>query len=272
MTKKIFLALTVISLSFNAFSQAYLKLGVGYNMAAPKTEMGADITTTKSEVVKSSYGKGISPALSFGYMFNEHLGAELGLSYLLGGKTEYTEVDVTSSGGVDYTTTTVNTTKAKGVYVLPALVVRGGSAESKLRPYARVGLALPVAGKVVTEQNGTTTPSNAKTEITAETKGKLSLGYTGAFGVTYSLSENLGLFVELTGTSLNIWAKSTELTKYSVNGTDQLANLQTIQKETEYASSVSDTDNRDVSKARKALDTSAPFSSLGLTVGVSYKF
>lgn len=280
MTKKIFLTLTVIALSFNAFSQAYVKFGVGYNMAAPSREMSfQDRTDSKLSIVKGSYGKGITPALGFGYMINDNFGAELGLSYLLGGANK-ADIKVNQSGpGYVYSNTTEVSSKARGIFLSPSLVVKAGNSESKLRPYARVGFVLPLAGKVTTDVNTTEvttftglSATTKKTEEVTETKGKLSLGYTGAFGVSYSLSEKLGLFVELSGQALNIWSKSSKLTKSTTDGKDNLPGLDVNDKETEYVNDLDTSVTQPSTSPAKALSQTANFNSLGLNVGLTFKF
>ena len=83
---------------------AYVGVNVGYNAGAGNANvdfldvMNSSNTTTidESENIKFSFGKGINAGISFGYMFNENIGAELGVQYLIGGKTKYTQ---TNNGG-----------------------------------------------------------------------------------------------------------------------------------------------------------------------------
>ncbi|MGB0404315.1 MAG: hypothetical protein ACPGEG_09480, partial [Salibacteraceae bacterium] len=116
-----------LSLSVTSvFSQgSYLNVNAGYNFKMGSSNiMGLyNYTETNSgsteEQVHSSLGKGLNLGVAFGYMFTENIGAEIGGSYLLGGKTKAT--DKYSDGS-----TTEYEVSANMIRINPSVVISAG--------------------------------------------------------------------------------------------------------------------------------------------------
>ncbi len=115
---------------------------------------------------------------------------ELNLNYLLGGKTTFTD------NSSDNNPADVRTIKASMLRINPAMKFTFGET---IRPYAKIGMAIGVAGKITetNEQNSGAPLFPTKTETTQEYTGGVSLGLTGALGVDIMFSEMIGMYVEL---------------------------------------------------------------------------
>jgi len=259
MKKVLLLSLTVfIATSLSA--QFYAGFGVGYGMGASKRANGIEITDNSTKNIYGSYGEGINANLKLGFMFSENIGFELGTSYLIGSaqtkeKSEYV----------------LEEAKTSGLRLAPQLVVK---LDNGL--YSRFGMIIPVMGKtIVTSSDDHYQVAPAvfvKKESTVEATGSFSMGFIGAIGYAYALSDNMDLFAEVEYIGMSIKSGTATLTQLDINGEDQLANMKTIQKEYEFVDEVMDTDNTNVNEPGKSLKQKAPFSSLGLNIGIVMKF
>ncbi|MDB4835042.1 hypothetical protein OAH12_00480 [Cyclobacteriaceae bacterium] len=263
--KKIFITVAAALLSSVSFGQSnYLSFQGGYHLGYPAdnltsssisyagTKVSADGST---EAIFGTLGKGVPLSLAFGHMFNENIGVELGASYLFGSNVLLGE-DL--SGG--------NVSRAEA-----------STSQFRLSPqlvgkykgfYSKIGFIIPVFGKTTLT---TTDPSLLGTiETESAIEGHLSLGFTGAIGYEYQLNDKLSLFGEFQVISLNIKAKSSEFTKFDVDGVDQLDNLgqgalSGYSKETNYVKTIDAN-----SAANDVLTFKRSYSSMGLNIGITY--
>ena len=259
--KKGLLFAAIILGAASANAQFYGKLGVGYNMPAATETITYATTVAEWSVVNASYGKGITPVLGIGYMLNEHVGIELSASYLLGGKIKWNNDGATSTNAFEQ--------KATGINILPALVLMGGSKESKIRPYSRLGLAVSLGPKISETVNRKSTSGQTTTTMDEkwEYKTNPALGFTGALGLSFKMSKKARLWVEATGVMMSASLKSTEMTEAKVNGIDVLATIDPVDKSWNYVDKLSTTSTSNDDLTRKV-----PLSSMGLAVGVSFSF
>lgn len=260
----------------NTFAQGlYVNAGAGYGFPAACYLMEEDYTfnstgadaTWDYEIVKGSgsFGKGIQPGIIIGYMFNKNIGAELGVSYLLGGKIE------SKDEYHDFIGTEIRETMLKGTMLrfTPALKMTVG--DGNVKPYMRAGLVIGALGKIKVTETETETGEYASgnEEREYEYKGGISLGFSGALGADFMLSDNIGLFAEL-GVITQSWApKKGELTKYEVDGVDKLGEMDTYDKEIEFVDSYSESSGSvDENSPMKRLKMYFPFSSFSINVGI----
>ena len=247
--KKIIL-LAVLTITFStAYCQYFmLKLGGGYSWGGIQQSTGvltfqpgqstdpayasiipltsfstSSLDSPASKQYKSNvyagYGKGGHFDFSFGYMINPYFGVELDGAYLWGssiGAYQYYD-----AGGVLGNGVTINTTThSNGLSVNPSLVFRAAKATAKFAPYARVGLAMPIAGAIYHNLNvqapnsvlGDVTSSN----IDVKTEATVSLGFQGAAGVSYTPFPLLTFWGEVNGQYLFVKAKESTLTAYTL--------------------------------------------------------
>jgi len=249
-------------------AQMYVGFGFGYHMANQNRALGTSTNTTGDNInLYGSMGQGIIPALKFGYMFDDNWGFEMGMSYLMG--SEITVYEDFNTGGVYDSYAEVIKTKSTMIRFSPQLVFK-----TEMGVYSRVGLIIPVGGSTMAyrtvdvEFMGQT----SKTVVDIENHGAFTTGFTGALGYGFSLSDEMTIFGELEYVGLRIYGKTATITKYEVDGVDNLANLLTIQKETVYVDEVKTTDNTNNDEAQKALKSSSPYSSFGINIGITYHF
>lgn len=255
----------------------YLRLGLGYAFphagntsggGVPSGSVNSSGNLSSQSAEKTSFGAGGFATLAGGYMLTEHLGVELGITAnLLPPTVEYTEKQ-TNSGGTNSNSKT--STKAKlPLYLIPAIVIQTGG---DLNVYARVGLTVNVAGKLVTDVDVTQSISGSQSstsKITTETTFRTGIGFQGAVGVSYPVMPKLRLFAETNGIAVNQYLKEQEITKYVVNGMDLTSKLTTNAKKTVYESSISSVSNSNPSpnEPTKELMYALPFSNVGIQVG-----
>ena len=267
---------TLSSIQSNAQMKkgAYVGVNIGYNAAAGagngaslNVENSSNTTTIdENEVIKFSFGKGINAGVSFGYMFNENIGAELGVQYLIGGKTKYTQTNNLGFG----TSTTSGNVSAKMVQIKPSIVL--ATTIKNTTPYAKFGMVIG-SGKITSNENTTSTPSFT-TNQTAEFKGGMAVGFTAAMGLNFSMSENLSIGAEINMVNMQYTPKKATITKYTENGVDKLATLSVSDKETEFNKKYtrnSSTPTPATSPSQQTAFTT-PFGSIGINVGVKYNF
>jgi hypothetical protein len=291
-----------LALSFNSSAQGvYVGIGGGYGFAAAKMDLGPDQKTTQTQTngvgpststyTSNTYslGKGINLGLYGGYMINKNLGAELGIAYLIGNSSKTTyENDMTSITtnpfAATFTSTQNNvqtyTVKGSMLRLVPAIRIQCG--EDKIHPYAVAGLIIGMAGKATGTNESVTTntqssgtpPANSDDITTITYSGGISMGFHGAIGVNYMVSDKLGIFAELSGNYQNYSPGKGVVTTSTSNGTDNLPKMTTSQIETDYSSSYTTTSNAAPSPGTPTTASSMrmPFSSYGFNIGVHFSF
>lgn len=268
--KRNLLLLVAIFIAGSMSAQLYVGARVGYGFGAQKTDIGFTQNDDSHETIWGSMGQGLPMGLKVGYYFNDNLGIELGINYWIG--AEQTAADVSMTSGY----TNKVTAKSSQLRLLPQLVYR-----SDMGIYGRFGLVMPVSGSTVaTGEEVTPTPNgNVTTNSESQYKGSFSTGFAGAFGYSYEVSDNMSLFGELEYIGLSIKGKTSEVTKYEVNGSDLLSSMTTIQKETNYVDKLDKTSNNgsyntapDAAKPLDDLRSSTGYSSLRFNVGITMAF
>jgi len=267
------LALILATISTQAQTEkgAYAQFNFGYNQGINGKDTGAayiyslynftevNATTKKTELANVGLGKGIHIGADFGYMFNKNVGAELGISYLLGGKISTSQTYLSGNYGNQETS-------SKMLQIKPTLVLAAGF--EKINPYAKIGVVIG-SGKITTE--GTGKIGGNITNYTYEYSKGTPIGFQGSVGALYKLNSKIGLFGELTFINLSYAPKKGSLTKYTKNGVDQLPGLDVDDKEIVFEDSIS-TGPNDPNAPQKLLKEPFSFDSIGLNVGMRYSF
>ncbi|MBN8696997.1 MAG: hypothetical protein J0L87_10740 [Bacteroidetes bacterium] len=245
--------LYVNTISSYGFSLAPMSISANYN------------NNGVVESVRSSFGKGLEFGGGFGFYFNKNIGAEINASYLLGGKTEFTDASSPN------TPADVETLKGRMIRIIPAIKITTGE---KFRPYTKLGFVLGAGCKLIDEsvQYSYDWSGIVKTEETSEFSGGMSMGFKGNLGLDLSLSENLAVFGEVNFIS-QAWApKKNVTTKFLVNSQDQLSTLPVHSTETEFVDSYNSNASYDPNQPAQSLKIYLPFSSWGVNVGIHYTF
>lgn len=245
--------------------------GFGRNPISGSETYNTGSNTTIVDINKASYGSGLGITVAGGYMFNPYFGAELGISVNLP-KQQTFEYDEIDTMGATLFTDNIFSRPKTSVFITPALVFSTG-AHKPLSIYTRAGLVLPVGGDLVVNGTSTDHITNAVTETEERYKFGMSKGLSGALGMRFALSQTFGFMVEVSGTSLTRYTKTSEVTGYTVNGADQLGTLLNSQKMTEYHFNTSfDPASTSTVDPNTAPAISLPYSTWGVNLGVDLRF
>jgi hypothetical protein len=261
--KKIILSFAfscILALGIQAQQGLYVGAGFGYGFRAGSTITGSnDNADGSTKIVKGSYGAGMVPNLSVGYLFTKSIGAQLDLGYLIGTKAEVKDENGNSRGTTDY--------RANSFYLNPSLVIRANT-EKMLVPYAKLGLFFGVGNSATVKQDQSNFNGAQQLTQTNESKlqykGGISTGITSAFGLDVMLSDRLAIFGELTG-RLASWAPK------SYTAANTTTNYVGGNPQTSHETSVSGNFVKETPANYTGTNTSSvllPFSSIGFNVGV----
>lgn len=220
----------------------FVRANIGYGFEGTPTVLGVDRDLERGENIYGSSAPGLMFGAGVGYMFNEYVGLELGMTYSLG-KEKFSEVQTDhrplgiQAAGAEFTLLTAYifqeyTHQSTQLRLIPAVVIRGGN--GRLTPYAKVGMVIPVVGKTKTSVAG----KLSSTEISlpdipfvplpipdgvsltgnvsadAESTGKFSLGFDATLGMDYEITDMISVFGELNLVALTIKSKETKVTRY----------------------------------------------------------
>jgi hypothetical protein len=281
------------------------RMGSDYNSNSTSSKLdiydgvNTSHSTTYSSVYDSknlkgtgSYGKGIRTAAIFGYMITENFGAELGIDYLMGSnitryKSHYittentTFQDQTNSNNNTFTSlvhTSSEEIKVKGnmLRFIPAVRITAG--DWKVKPYMKFGLVISILNKMQKDDNTTEVNTAGVEKVKEQTeigKGNVSFGFAAALGVNYEFAENFGVFGEVGLIAQHYAPAKSKLTKFTVDGVDQLPGMTTSDIETVFVDHYShqspsspDADNQPYETTKDYY----PFSSIGLNIGITWSF
>lgn len=246
MKKTLLVSTLLFAFGLTGYSQS-LNVGVnlGYGMGAGNMVLGVSSTQNTEENVVGSLGQGIQAALNVNYMFNPNLGLELGLGVLSGEEIEITQ-------NTDFFEESM-TMKATMFRVMPGIRLSAGD-DKTLAPYSKFGVAVGFGTKLVLSENYTNEFGSGFLEY--EYSEGVSIGWYGAFGVGFKVSDKLSLNTELLLINQS-WAPGKE--KNTVNSSGSVDPSVTLEDEVSIYSN-------------KELTTRVPFGSLGLNVGAQYRF
>jgi hypothetical protein len=210
------------------------------------------------EIKKVGLGKGFNFGITAGYMFNKNIGAELGVNYLMGGKSEFTE---TYLDGTNIT----KDIKGKMLQFKPTLVLTAGY--SKINPYAKFGLTFGQASAEATysERQGTNTFN-----MTREFEGGMSLGFHSGLGLNYAITSKLTLFGEILYTGVTFRPETATVTSATEDGENVLPFLDASESQTEFVDEFITGAPFNSNAPSKQPKIDMPFNNLGLNVGVKF--
>ena len=268
MKKRLFslILLLAISTSFS-FGQLFIKVGGGYGIGASGDEWLStisDSTGLTNQILRyGSNGEGGVFGAEVGYMFNDHLGVQLGAEYLVGARQGIISVQ---SPGMSL----LQEGYSRQLRVLPAVIISSGA--GGIDPYCRVGASLPLATTtfiehVETDASGATPQS---TNITTEITGKFVFGFHGAFGCNFSVGSRLAVFAEIGGVSQRLKGQTGEITRWDVDGTDILPTLNPFDKQWNYLEEINSNSNSAV--LNPAIDPEQPEDRVQITQNLSSLF
>lgn len=208
-----------------------------------------------------SYGEGIQVKLSYGHMFNEAFGVELGMSQLFGKEHESTyEYSDSKSTNRDKVSLTI---------INPSIIYSFNN--KRLSPYAKFGVCGSF-GSVTS--NSSSVSSNSSYSDEYNITSKLNLGITSALGASFKLTDNLSLLGEASFMSSTFNPKKLTTTKSFSNDEDQLPNMTTREKEAVFVDEVTYDSDQEASEDQpdEYPSMKLPLSNLAFSIGIKYSF
>lgn len=263
----LFLLLSISSISKISAQNAYASLNIGYGFKSSTQNISGFNNFSSNggnslrhyEQINLSLGRGAQLGGALGYMFNPHIGMELGLNYLIGAQT-----DATRSNNNGYTNYHY---WANQFRINPTLVLSTGM--TPINPYAKFGLLVGIGSvhQEINDYNG-----NDLENMFIKSNGGTAVGFTSAIGCLFNVKDNVNFFAEINLVNLSYAPSKSLITKDEVNGVDRLPFMTTSQKEGEYVDSyTSDPNNpRPNSVPSLSLKTKMPFSSVGFNIGLRF--
>lgn len=155
--------------------------------------------------------------------------------------------------------------------ITPALVVN--VPVNSVNLYGRMGVALGMMPSVVNTCKKTDGSTPGTEEMEEKYSGGMGLGLSSAVGLGFGLSDKLHLFAELNSISMTYRPQKSIVTKEMVAGKDELPDMTTREKETEYVKEYDSSNKPSDSQPSVELltnDFNFPFSSVGVNVGVRF--
>lgn len=267
-TKLLTLTIILSLVSFKMFGQgSYFKLDVGYGLS-----MAGDYGLKKQiytddledfEYNKMSYGAGLNFGGTFGYMFNQNMGLEMGVSYLIGAK-QSSEYIYSRFGQTTYNFEAIG----KMLRLMPSIIITPDY--KVLNPYVRFGMVIGMGSLLY----GTIENDEGDEYVNKYNySGGLSLGHVSSLGATYKTSEKAGIFFELNAVNMSFSPTKGELIESSENGRSDLHEYTTREKEIKYVTSYNSLDDKkSASEPSQSPRFSLPFGSINLNIGFKYNF
>jgi len=262
--------IAIVLFANNILAQgAYVNVNAGYGigMATQNLEI-FDFYNTKTdgtietlEQVNVSLGKGLNFGGAFGYMFTKNIGVELGVSYLLGGKS--TAALQFPFGRAEFSLS------ANMLRFTPSIVISSGL-DGIVNPYAKLGLIVGTGSVLYEYEYRDVDVDIEKWKL----NGGIAFGLNAGLGAQFKLSDKMSFYSELNMVSMSYAPTKGEFIESSYNGTDQLSGLTTREKEMEFVDEFTyDYSNRPPdSEPSKSLKQNLPFGSVGLSIGWVFKF
>ncbi|GAA4467750.1 hypothetical protein GCM10023093_24080 [Nemorincola caseinilytica] len=257
---------------------AYAKIGIGYGFVSSgivSTYNGSERVTPTMRTIDmkpASFTAGQSAEISVGALFGRHVGAEL-RAYIVTGTPEYTYVTegFVSSGGITmYDKETVTTRARTPMVLMPSMVVQSGG--EKVNIYSRFGLAIPLSNKIDIKDDYEVAGNPFRGHAEYEMTSKMKLGFTGAAGVSFKAGNKIRIWVEANMLSLSPIMDEMVLTKYTVNGVNELANVSARNKRVNFDLSGQEAFPLNEDKPAMSIAEALPYSNAGLSAGISMSF
>lgn len=212
-------------------------------------EMKPDGTIVSEKQSYGSRGAGFNISLAYEYMITQNISVGMDFVYLhtLGINDAFILVKAGSNqpyyANQDSYTSMFRATPMVGIYANENLLIR---------PYAKFGLIIPLAGATYAsltiedetgsafdelmpvidnalfeqiEETGTGVPVPTNSYIEATTSGAFSLGFDARLGIQYNIMDHLNVFFELNMQMLSVKAHQTTITKFESGTTEDFKAL-----------------------------------------------
>lgn len=258
---------------------AYMKLGTGYAFglgAQTADNSGIPYSGNLSylkynypmvssyDMTKVSFSAGVQVYICGGYMFNEHIGAELNLQ-LMPAPSSYDVYLYNTYNPVGSDVVNGHFIRQMSMPFLasPMLVYSTGG-KMPFSYYAKGGLVLPVYTKMTVDQQYYNPITGADEEVKEETKMKFGVGFSGAMGIRYNFSPQLSFWTECYIMALSLYPSETTVTEHTVNGDPAASNRAPL------VGSVIKYNTTAAYSSNSLPEYALPFSHISFNLGVMY--
>lgn len=113
---------------------------------------------------------------------------------------------------------------------------------------------------------------NIDASMVMKMNGGLAIGLNASIGVLYHISDNIGIFGEISMINMSYAPTKGEVTEFIVEGDDHLEDLNTSEREFEYVEVYEDDPTPPSSKPTQDIKQKYPFGSVGPNFGVQISF
>jgi Outer membrane protein beta-barrel domain len=255
-------AQTVSAQKLYATIQGGYGLGSGVSTANSVNILETYTGTNTSELtaVKLALGKGVNFGATIGTMLHKNIGLELGLGYLIGGKSKIGEIDGANYSTYDFSGNFLN--------IKPSLMLQLPLKDMSV--YSKFGV-LATIGNVNThaeEKDG-----NSLNVLHLKSSGGFGLGFTSALGLNLRMNNQTSLLLEINNTNATFSPAKDEAVEFTMNGANKLGDLNTSQKETEYVSKLVQTNTSPSASApRQELKPAYALGNTSFNIGLRFSF
>ena len=290
--KKILLSVVALLGAATIYAQkTYVSVSGGYGFPSSQKVLGKDASDPNTITdLKGSYGEGLQAQLRGGYYFYNNLAVELALGYLHGNNVQTNKnkfVDMKAHGRAFGASLSLVYDITDNLYVRAGAVTKIGgktAVKTSLNANLPMNMFVPLA------------PPNAviglNTEFESSFHGKMPFGFIGGVGYRFELTKNVSLFVEGEYLNINVPRKESKLENFKASHTiwgvntsisvDEFKNyvrlLQALPAGNERLAAYKQLANQMAPLLESSYDwegkgaPDAPYSSIGLNVGITYRF
>ncbi|MDX2360665.1 MAG: hypothetical protein QNK23_07650 [Crocinitomicaceae bacterium] len=278
-------ALIIVLGNFSTHAQRLkIDLGVGYGIGLTSTylttgssETNLDTGVQTVDLISEGFNlnQGLTGHLKFNYMLNQEIFLVAGARYQ-NGRREYAPYSFGYTGNISLIQELKRADEFEQLDVQIGLGI-----EKKLSDrwsvYFSHGFTFFVYGKFTsnrsTTQSGNSGP-NFSREIETVYRPQFTFGAYGDVGVVYKLSDHFNVFFNATVQSKNWSTKNSQITRFTVDGVDQLPTYSVSQLETVYSSTVESSSSTpvDPDKPSASNQTWMPNSGVEAVLGVRVSF
>lgn len=277
-----FLVMSVIVKAQNYYQQGFFIRGGGsYTLSMPYSvpfnQWENRILTDSTANIKTIYfspGSGFFAHLAGGYQINDVFRIGVDVGYQFWSSSTVKDIYSTRIDTINFSFESPRTLTSNAFLFTPEVTFMLPM-EYIVRPYLRAGI--PIIFGVIQEKNTAVLPSNNNFFDVIETHtnhvGKLSIGFSGAFGFEWSLDGQVFIFTEIRALGAHFTPKKSSLVKLEVNGKGELNQLAIYQKETVYVRELSYTAEEELiaNQPTKATPFNLPFNHIGISVGLTFQ-
>jgi opacity protein-like surface antigen len=266
-----FSILVLVGLNAQAQEGLYFQVQTGYALQAAGGNIPGfgnvsfDEQSYTEEQIKLSLGNGFNFGIAGGYMFNEHVGLEVGINQLFGAETTAKWTGEDEFWGDTYSFEDSYTLSSSITRILPALILRQEAGNVQI--YTKLGASIGFGSITSTAKSKSLYNGLPDGDMEEELilNGGVCLGFNGAFGVIIPVADQLYLTTEVQLLTSSYAPTKGEYTKYIVDGEDLLSEIPEEERTFDIVDEVNyDSDNGDM------LRIDVPMSSVGINIGLIY--